>query len=305
MSKVTVVGAGNLGSCIAYEVANRGIVDELVLIDIYKDLAEGNAADIQQSLAFRNNTEVYAGDYQDANNSDIIVVTAGKPRTPDMKSRMDLLNVNAKIIRDVASNFNPLDGDFTLITLTNPMDLINYLMWKYTGFDRRRVIGSGGQLDSSRFRGVLSKRFGVPILDVDAFVIGEHGENQVPVFSWVKVKGAERRFTEEEKIGIQRELRESALNVISKKGATIYAPANNTANMVQAILKDEKMLAACSVVLEGEYGLRDVSIGVPVILGKGGAETVLEWQLNEEEAKLLHDAAYRMIETIGAISDSQ
>ena len=304
MSKLTVVGTGNLGSCIGYEVANRGLVDELVLIDVYRELAEGNAEDIKQSLAFRNNTEVYAGDYDDADGSDIVVITAGKPRTPEIKSRMDLLNVNRKIIRDVTSNLKSLGGEFIVITLTNPIDLINYLVWKYTGFERRRIIGSAGQLDSSRFRCVLSRKFGVPVLDVDAFVIGEHGENQVPVFSRVKVKGERKRFSEEEKEKVREKLRASALNVISKKGATIFAPANNTVNMIQSILKNEKRLMVCSVVLNGEYGLREVSIGVPAILGRGGVETVLEWELDEEEHGIFYAGAEKLNKTIKSISGS-
>lgn len=304
MSKLTVVGTGNLGSCIGYEVANRGLVDELVLIDVYRELAEGNAEDIKQSLAFRNNIEVYAGDYGDADGSDIVVITAGKPRTPEIKSRMDLLNVNRKIIRDVTSNLKSLGGEFIVITLTNPIDLINYLVWKYTGFERRRVIGSAGQLDSSRFRSVLSRKFGVPVLDVDAFVMGEHGEHQVPVFSRVKVKGERKGFSEEEKEKVRKELRASALNVISKKGATIFAPANNTVNMIQSILKNEKRLMVCSVVLNGEYGLREVSIGVPAILGRGGVETVLEWELDKEECGIFYAGAEKLNKTIKSILGS-
>ena len=304
MSKVTVIGTGNLGSCIGYEVANRGLVDELVLIDIYRDLAEGNAADIEQSLAFRNNTKVYAGDYDDAEGSDVIVITAGKPRTPEMKSRMALLNVNRRIIQTVTSNLKSLEGDFIIITLTNPTDLINYLVWRYTGFERRRILGSAGQLDSSRFKCVLGRKFGVPVLDIDAFVIGEHGENQVPVVSKVKVRGEDKKFTEEEKEKIKKELRNSALNVISKKGATIFAPANNTVNMVQAILRDEKRLVACSVVLNGEYGLKEVSIGAPVILGRKGAERILEWKLDEDEKKTFYAGAEKLKRTIESISTS-
>jgi len=291
MSKATVIGVGSLGSCIAYEVANRGLVDELVLIDVYRDLAEGNAADIEQSLAFRNNTRVTVGDYKDAEGSRVIIIAAGKPRTPEMRSRVELLEVNRRIVKDVASNLRDLRGDFIIITLTNPVDVMNYLMWRYTGLDRRRVLGSAGMLDSSRFRSVLSKRYSVPILDVTAYVIGEHGDNQVPVFSKVQIGGEYKTFTEGEKAEINSELKESALRVISKKGATIFAPANNTVNTVQAILKDEKSLVACSVVLNGEYGLKNISIGVPAILGKSGIERILEWKLDGDEEKSFYSGA--------------
>jgi len=241
---------------------------------------------------------VYAGDYGDAKGSDLIVVTAGKPRTPEMKSRMELLKVNRAIIRDVASKLRDVASDSVIVTLTNPVDLMNYLMWKYTGFDKRKVLGSAGQLDSSRFRVALSRRYGIPVLEVEAYVIGEHGENQVPVFSKVKFRDEKKKFTEKERGEIMNEINESALKVISKKGATIYAPANNTANIIQSILKDEKKLATCSVILDGEYGLSDLSIGVPVLLGRRGVEKVLEWELDESEKEVFCRGAEKTKEAI-------
>jgi malate dehydrogenase len=286
--KVSVIGVGNLGSCIAYEVANRGLADEIVLIDVVRDIADGNAIDIGQAIAFRNNTNVYSGDYYDAEDSHVIVIAAGKPRTPEIKTRLELLNVNRRIILDVAQKIKSLRGEPIIITLTNPVDVMNYFMWKYTGFPRERVIGSAGMLDSARFRQILSRKYGVPVLEVEAYVIGEHGENQVPVFSMVKIRGEPKRFTETEKNEIIDELKRSALAVISKKGATVYAPANNTVNMIEAVLRDEGKLCICSAILNGEYGVRDVSIGVPVKLSGEGIEKIFEWELNEEEKKLFH-----------------
>ncbi|MEM1582778.1 MAG: malate dehydrogenase [Candidatus Bathyarchaeia archaeon] len=299
--KVSVIGVGNLGSCIAYEIANRGLAEELVLIDVLRDLSEGNAADIEHAIAFRNNTSIYAGDYSDAEDSSIIVVAAGKPRTPEMKSRLELLEVNKQIIRDIAKKIRGIREEPVVITLTNPVDVMNYLLWKYTGFPRTRVIGSAGMLDSARFRHILSKKFGVPILDVEAYVIGEHGENQVPVFSRVKVKGESKKFTNTEKDEIMMELRRSALTVISKKGATIYAPANNTVNMIEILMRNERKICICSAILDGEYNLRDVSIGVPVILGVNGVKEILEWNLEEDEKNSFYlgaDSIRRAIKSI-------
>jgi len=304
MNKITVIGVGNLGSCVAYEIANRGLAEELVLVDVYRELAEGNAADIEQSLAFRNNVKVFPGDYSDADGSDVIVVTAGKPRTPDVKSRMELLDVNRRIIKDVASNLRKIKGDFVIITLTNPVDIMNFLMWKYTGFDRSKVIGSAGMLDSSRFRGALSKKFNVPVLDVNAYVIGEHGENQVPVFSRVKVRGKKKTFTAKEQDEIMNELRNSALNVISKKGATIFAPSNNTANLVQAVIRNEDRMLICSAILKGEYRTKDVSIGVPVIIGRCGVEKILEWELKDKEEKAFLKGAEEIKKATAELSNS-
>jgi len=299
--KISVIGVGNLGSCIAYEIANRGLTEELVLIDILRDLAEGNAADIGQAIAFRNNVEVYAGDYEDAADSEMIVVTAGKPRTPKMKTRLELLEVNKKIISNVAQRIRRIAKDSIVITLTNPVDVINYLMWRYTGFPRRRVIGSAGMLDSARFRYVLSRRHSVPVLDVEAYVIGEHGENQVPVFSKVKIGGEDIKFADEEKIEIFRDLRKSALTVISKKGATIYAPANNTVNMIEAILERKRNIYVCSAILDGEYNLKNISIGVPVILGENGIEKIIEWNLDEDEEKIFYSGAKNIENAIKSV----
>ncbi|MBS7639779.1 MAG: malate dehydrogenase [Candidatus Bathyarchaeia archaeon] len=299
--KASVIGTGNLGSCIAYELANRGIFEEIVLVDIIRGLAEGNALDIGQAIALRNNTEVYAGDYSDVEGSYIIVVTAGKPRTPEMKTRLELLEVNKRIISDVAQNLRRIGGDAIIVTLTNPVDIMNYLMWKYTGFPRERIIGSAGMLDSARLRYILSRKFGVPVLDVEAYVIGEHGDAQVPVFSKVRVRGEARILGEAEKFEIMDEIRRSALEIISKKGATIYAPANNTVNMIEGIIRNEGKLYVCSAILNGEYNLRDISIGVPAILGSDGVEEIVEWDLDEDEKKMFYSGAESIRRTIESI----
>jgi len=302
MSKATVIGVGSLGSCIAYELAARGIVDQIVLIDIYRELAEGNAEDISQAMAFRSNVEVTPGDYEDADGSQVVIVTAGKPRTPDMKSRMDLLKANLRIIKSVASNIKEIRGEPIVVTLTNPVDVMNYVMWKHTGFDRRKVIGSAGMLDSARFRKALSKKLAVPVLEVEAYVIGEHGDSQVPVFSKATIKGERRVFSDAERREITEELRQSALNVISKKGGTVYAPASNTANMIQMILEDRRDLAVGSVVLDGEYGLKDVSIGVPVELGREGVGRIFEWELDEREKAMFYRGAEKLKKTIETVT---
>jgi malate dehydrogenase len=301
MRKITIIGAGNLGSCIAYEIANRYLAEEIVLIDVVKDLAEGNAEDIGQAIAFRNNTNVHAGNYDDAKGSDIIVVAAGKPRSPGMKSRFELLQVNGNIIKDIARNLKNIGGEPIIITLTNPVDVMNYIMWRYSGLPRNKVIGSAGMLDSARFRCVLSRRYSAPVLDVEAYIIGEHGDNQVPVFSKVEIGGRKIMFSEEEKNEIAEDLKEAALTVISKKGATVYAPANNTVNIIEKILKDERDLCICSAVLEGEYDLKDVSIGVPVIVGRRGIEEILKWDLSRDEERILYLGAENIKKAIESI----
>ncbi|MEM1539205.1 MAG: malate dehydrogenase [Candidatus Bathyarchaeia archaeon] len=301
MCKIAVIGVGNLGSCIAYEIANRGLASQLILIDIVRDLAEGNAADIAQAIAFRSNVDIFAGDFSDLQDAEVIIVAAGKPRTPEMKSRLELLQVNAKIIGDVAKKLKIVKNEPIIITLTNPVDVMNYILWRYSGLSRNRVIGSAGMLDSARFRHVLSKKCNVPVLDVEAYVIGEHGDNQVPVFSMVKIRGKKVAFSEEEKAEIIKDLRTSALTVISKKGATIYAPANNTVNLIESIVKNKGKLCICSAVLNGEYGLKDLSIGVPAVLDKEGVKEILEWSLSENEKKAFYIGAKEIKKAIESI----
>ncbi len=298
MTKLSIIGAGNLGAAIGYEIASRSIVNELVLIDILKDLAEGQAADIQQALPFRNRTRVYSADYPALAGSDIIILTAGKPRTPEMKDRLQLAEINVKIVGSIIQEIKKYAPLAIIITITNPMDLINHFVHTQ-GFSREKVIGSGGQLDSSRFRVAL----GFPEREVEAYVIGEHGEDQVPIFSRVMIDNARYSFSTQEKEEIIPKIRQTALTVIQKKGATVFAPASNTADMVEAIVQNKQMLMMCSANVQGEYGLHDVSVGVPVILGAQGIERVEEWNLPDEELQQLREAGRKLKELFAQIKN--
>ncbi|MEK6901346.1 MAG: malate dehydrogenase [Nanoarchaeota archaeon] len=293
MTKISCIGAGNLGAAIAYEIASRGIADEIVLVDILKDLAEGQAADIQQAFPFQNRTKVHSGDYPAIAHSDIIIITAGKPRTSDIKDRLQLVEINIKIVSSILPEIKKYSPNAIIITLTNPMDIINHFIYNQR-FAREKVIGSGGQLDSSRFRVAL----GWPEKHVEAYVLGEHGEDQVPIFSKVFIDGEKRVFSEEEKKQIKEKIRQTALTVIQKKGATVFAPASHTADMVEAIVKDHQKVMICSVNLEGEYGLKDVSLGVPVILGNKGVEKIELWELALEERQQLQEGGKKLQDAI-------
>lgn len=291
MSKLSLIGAGNLGAAIAYEIAARGLVDELFLIEILKDLAQGQAADIAQALPFRNKTKVYSADYPALANSDIIIITAGKPRTPEMNDRLQLAQINFKIVGSIVSEIKKYSPHSIIITITNPMDLINHFIYRQ-GFPKEKVIGSGGQLDSSRFRVAL----GYPDKEIEAYVLGEHGEDQVPIFSRITVNGQQQLFSMQDKEMIRAKIKQSALTVIQKKGATVFAPASNTADMVEAIIKNQRKIMICSANLTGEYGLENVSLGVPVILGKKGIEKIEEWNLEGTELKHLQEAGRKLKE---------
>ncbi len=307
MSKLTVVGGGGaLGSEISSKVADRGLVDELLLLDL-KDPPEigkkliGNAFDIDQSTAFTNNTATrHTFEYADVIDSDIIVVTAGLPRKPGI-TREQLAGTNYSIVKSISSRLNGFNG--IVVTLTNPMDLMNYFLWREMSGemkDRHRFVGSGGQLDSSRLKEVLKVMYKTRPDAIEAFVIGVHGESMVPLLSRVSINGKKISFSEDEKTKIIENVRLAGINVIENKGATTFAPAGNTADMIACILKNQKRTMTCSVVLNGEYGVKDMSIGVPVMLGKDGVEKILEWKIEPDEKELFD----RGVESLNALKNT-
>ena len=294
MKKISIIGIGRVGSIIAYEIARRDICDKLVLMDVRKDVLEGQSLDIFNGLLDKTNTDiVIANSYEDIVDSDVVAITAGKPRTPDIKSRLDLVNFNEKIVKDISNNLkNACSEKTVLVTLTNPMDIMNFLVWKYTGFSRERVIGTGGLLDSMRFRFCISKEFNVNAIDVEAYVIGEHGDNQVPVFSNVKIKNKSMIIEESRRDYFLNAIKDVAKYIIERKGGTEFGPAITTADMIESIVLDKKRVVPCSFVLDGEYGQKDVSIGVPVELGKRGGK-VVEWPLDQwEKNRFVHRTSY-------------
>ena len=294
MTKVSVIGCGKLGSKIAYTVAQRGIADSVVIVDVLADVARGNAMDIAQSVAFVNDCEVSSGGYEEICGSSVVVVTAGKPRTPDMKDRLELAKVNAKIISSVCAGIKKYAPDCIVITCSNPMDLMNYAAFKALGFPAERVVGFGGRLDNARFMYVAAKHLGVRMCDLSCDVVGEHGESMVPLFSRVRVKGKLVEFTVSDMEKITSEVRGTALEVIKLKGITDFAPASCVCDMVDAIVKDSGLVVPCSM------NFSDVSVGVPVKLGKGGAEAV-EWEMSDVEKKMLDESCEKLRGLVGAL----
>ncbi|MFH1126716.1 MAG: 3-hydroxyacyl-CoA dehydrogenase NAD-binding domain-containing protein [archaeon] len=287
MSKVSIIGAGKLGSKIAYTIAQRGIADDVVIVDILTDVARGNAMDISQSIAHVNDTSVVSGGYEAISGSDIVVITAGKPRTPDMKDRLELARVNANIVSSVCESVRKHAPDCIVITCSNPMDLMNHVAFKKLGFSKERVIGFGGRLDGARLKYIIAKHLGVKMSDVEADVIGEHGQSMVPVFSRVMVNDEKHKFSESEKEKITAEVRGIALEIITLKGITDFAPASCVADMVDAILNDTGIAVPCSMNDDG------VSIGVPVELGCGGAK-IIEWKLSADEKKMFDEGKEKL-----------
>jgi malate dehydrogenase len=299
--KISIIGAGRLGSLIGFLIADRGLADEIVFVDINKAGAEGQVLDLMHAfLKSCKSPKISAGDYPATSGSDIVIITAGKPRTAAMTSRAQLLADNAKIIKGIAGELKAHCKGAILITTTNPTDAINYILWKETGFEREKIIGFGGLLDSSRLKVIVSDELNVPVNSISCEVVGEHGENMVPLFSRLKVNGKSISLTPGQKEKIRSKLLGIAKEVIEKKGATEYGPVSNLLRIVEAIVNDKKEVLPCSCILQGEYGISGVSVGAPAVIGKRGIEKIEAWQLDSDEAERLRRAVEKIKADVGA-----
>ena len=302
MTKVSVVGAaGTVGAAAGYNIALRGVADEIVFVDIpdQEDTTVGQAADANHGVAYDTNTTIRQGTYEDTAGSDVVVITAGIPRQPG-QSRLDLGEDNAPIMEDIGDSLAEHNDEFVSITTSNPMDLLNRHLYEIGDRPREHVIGFGGRLDSARFRYVLAERFDTEVTNVEATILGEHGDAQVPAFSKVRIDGEDPDFSDDERTDILENLQESAMNVIERKGATQWGPATGVGHMVEAVIRDTGAVLPASIPLDGEYGHEGVSIGVPVKLTSDGAE-VVDWTLSEYEREQLGQAADKLEEQYDAI----
>jgi malate dehydrogenase len=305
MSKVSVIGAaGTVGAATAYSLALREVADELVLVDIpdMEDTTVGQAADTNHGIAYDSNTTVRQGDYEATAGSDVVVITAGIPRQPG-QTRLDLAEDNAPIMEDIGASLAEHNDEFVSITTSNPVDLLNRHLYETGVRPRESVIGFGGRLDSARFRYVLASRAGVPVRNVEATILGEHGDAQVPVFSKVRIDGRDPAFDADQRAAILEDLTASAMDVIERKGATEWGPASGVAHMVEAVLGDTGEVVPGSLQLDGEYGLTDTAVGVPLKLGAGGVQEVLEWSLEESERDRLQEAAGKLRSQYDSVAD--
>ncbi|GAB4482405.1 MAG: malate dehydrogenase [Thermodesulfovibrionales bacterium] len=288
--KVSVIGAGNVGATTAELIAIAGLAD-VVLFDIHEGMPQGKALDIREACPLWGSPSAVTGTntYDDTAGSDIIVITAGFPRKPGM-SRDDLLHANAEVIRSVTIETCRRSPESIIIVVTNPMDAMAQLSMKVSAFDRRKVIGMGGVLDASRLRAFIAMEMAVSPADVEAVVLGGHGDQMVPMPRFTTVKGVPitELLTPERIDAIVHRTRNGGAEIVGllKTGSAYYAPAASTVQMVKSILLDEKRLLPCSAYLTGEYGVQGVYVGVPVILGSGGAERIVELPLTASERAL-------------------
>jgi malate dehydrogenase len=294
--KIAVVGAGMVGSSAALKMAQKELGD-IVLVDVVEFVAEGKALDMAESSPLDGFDVALVGktnDYSVIKDSDVVVITAGVPRKPGM-TRMDLLMTNAGIVETISNHIRELAPNSIVIVVTNPLDVMTYVAWKVTGFPRERVMGQAGILDSIRMRYFVAQELGVSVKDVQAMVLGSHGDQMVPLPRYTTVSGVPitELLPPETIERINDRTRKAGTEIVNllKTGSAYYAPGAAVAEMVEAIVRDKKRLMPCSVLLKGEYGLNDVFIGVPVILGKNGVERIVELKLTEEELKALHQSA--------------
>jgi malate dehydrogenase len=294
--KVTIVGSGFVGATTTMRVAQRGLADEVVMVDIVEGLPQGLALDMNQSSPVEGFEPVVRGtnDYEDTAGSDIVVITAGLPRQPGM-SRMDLLGKNAAIMREVAERVRDASPEAVVVVVSNPLDEMTYLAGEVTGFSKERVLGMAGTLDSARLRYFIAAEVGVSPSAVEAMTLGSHGESMVPLPGHAAVGGKPLRdLVDEETLErLYQRTRDAGAEIVGflKKGSAYYAPSASVAQMVNAIAGDtDEVLPAC-VWATGQYGITDVFVGLPARLGRGGVKEVVELELDEPEVRALREAA--------------
>ncbi|HOK14358.1 MAG TPA: malate dehydrogenase [Candidatus Kapabacteria bacterium] len=290
--KITVIGAGNVGATVAQLLANQELANEIYLVDVLEGIPQGKGLDMYQSMPILSSDSKIFGtnSYEETANSDLVIITAGLARKPGM-SREDLLAKNAEIVSTCTKNAFEKSPNAIFIIVSNPLDVMTYLALKVTGLPKHKVIGMAGILDTARYRAFLSMELGVSMQDIQALVLGGHGDTMVPLKRFTTVSGIPiTDLIDDEKLdAIIKRTAAGGAEIVGylKTGSAYYAPASATVQMVEAIVKDQKRVLPCSVLLEGEYGIEDTVVGVPVVLGKNGLEKIIELKLNDEEKAML------------------
>ena len=312
MSKISLIGAGQIGGTLAHLIGLKELVNEVVLFDVASGIAKGKALDIAQSSSVDGFNVKFSGtdNYEDIKDSDVIIITAGVPRKPGM-SRDDLLGINLKIIKQVAEGIKVNAPNSFVICITNPLDVMVMAFQKYSGLPANKVVGMAGILDSSRFKLFLSEELNVPVREIDAMVMGGHGDTMVPLPRFTKVSGKplmdllkDGKISEEKLESINQRTRDGGAEIVKylEKGSAFYAPAASGVEMAEAFLKDQKKLLPCAAHLHGEYGINNVYAGVPVTIGKEGVERIDEIDLNENEKTEFNNSVEAVIKLWDAAS---
>ncbi|PIN86634.1 malate dehydrogenase [Candidatus Woesearchaeota archaeon CG10_big_fil_rev_8_21_14_0_10_44_13] len=301
--KISVIGAGNVGASAALKLCEKGLAEDVVLVDIMEGIPQGKSLDISQAMPLNSSNTKIKGtnDYSEIRDSDIVIVTAGVPRKPGM-TRDDLFNVNATITKSIAKEIKLHAPDSIIIVVTNPLDVMAYLMMKETGSDKSKIIGMAGVLDSARFRAFLAMETGAKVEDIEAMVLGGHGDSMVPLAEHIMISGKQVSgiISKKKLQQIIQRTKDGGAEIVKylKTGSAYYAPAAAIVEMVESILKEDGKILPCSVYLEGEYGYSDIFIGVPVKLCREGIKEIVELNLTGEEKALLDRSAGEVKDTI-------
>ncbi|UOY94400.1 L-lactate dehydrogenase [Ectobacillus sp. JY-23] len=308
INRVVLIGTGAVGCSYAYAMLNQGIAEELVLVDVNEAKAEGEAMDLKHGIPFAPSpTKIWDGSYADCKDADLVVITAGLPQKPG-ETRLDLVEKNTKIFKQIVRGVMDSGFDGIFLVATNPVDILTYVTWKESGLPKERVIGSGTTLDTARFRYMLSEYFEVDARNVHAYIIGEHGDTELPVWSHasIGVRKLEKfledpDYRQDELDDIFVNVRDAAYHIINRKGSTYYGIGMSLARVTKAILNNENCILTVSAYLEGEYGQQNVYIGVPAIINRSGIREIMELELNEEEQGKFEHSVKVLKETMAPV----
>jgi len=308
--KIVMVGAGFVGSTIAYTAVVSGIASEIVFVDVNRDKAEGEAMDMSHGLAYVKQVDIRAGEYSDCKDADIVVITAGINRKPG-QSRLDLAKINVKIVQDVIVNVTQYTSDAIILVVSNPVDILTYFAQKISGLPRYQVIGTGTTLDTARFKYLIGKNCEVNVRNVHAYIIGEHGDSEVPLWSTANIAGKplEEFWADSGKDGavekskLIEDVRDAGAEIIKKKGATYYGIGLATTNILSAMLGNENSVLTVSSVLDGEYGIKDVALSLPSVVNVKGIDRIFNINISEDEQLMLNESATKLKETIRQVEN--
>jgi L-lactate dehydrogenase len=300
-TRIVIIGVGAVGATTAYTLLLRRRVDELVLIDANKAKAAGEALDMNHGMPFLGNTEVWAGEYTDCAEADIVIITAGAAQKPG-ETRIDLLKRNVDIFENITAEVLKHCKDTILLIASNPVDIMSYFTWKKSGWPANKVIGSGTLLDSARFRYLIGEKLRIDPHSIHAHIIGEHGDSELPLWSLANIAGTEIDLSDADRQNIFSHTRDAAYEIIQAKGATCYAIALALDRICTAVLRNESAVLNVSTLLTGYHGISDVYLGVPCIVDRTGIREVLSLNINEEEKELLAKSADKLKNVIRSVS---
>ncbi|MDT2674653.1 L-lactate dehydrogenase [Enterococcus dongliensis] len=311
--KVAVVGTGFVGTSIAYSMINQGITNELVLIDVNQEKAEGEALDLLDGMSWaQENVKVWAGDYQDCSDANIVVITAGVNQKPG-QTRLELIDINAGIITDVVNKIMQSGFDGILVVASNPVDVLTYSAWQASGLPSNRVVGTGTTLDTTRFRKEIAAKLQIDPRSIHGYIIGEHGDSEVAVWSHTTVGGKpllefivqNNRLTVDDLTELAESVKNTAYEIIDRKQATFYGIGMSVARIVKAILNNEQAVLPVSAYLNGEYGEKDLFTGVPSVVDQNGVREIIELNIDPSERKKFAISSQQLREVIESLDLSK